>query len=60
MSGARASLDVFSKARGGDLARFGAGGASARGGEKEEEEEVAKAMVVPVAARSAYYWIGRM
>lgn len=59
MSGARASLDVFSKARGGDLARFGAGGASARGGEKEEEE-VAKAMVVPVAARSAYYWIGRM
>lgn len=46
MIGARASLEVRSKAMGGDLARFGTGGVSARGGEKAEV--VAKDMVVPV------------
>jgi hypothetical protein len=46
MRGARASLEVRSKAIGGDLALFGAGGAPARGG--EEAEEVARDMVVPV------------
>ena len=46
--GARASLEVRSKAMGGDLARFGArtGGVPTRGGEMAEEE-VAKDMVVP-------------
>jgi hypothetical protein len=43
MRGARASLEVRSKAIGGDLARFGAGGVPARGG-----DEVARDMVVPV------------
>lgn len=46
--GASASLEVRSKAMGGDLARFGtcAGGVPARGGEVAEEE-VARDMVVP-------------
>lgn len=39
-------MEVRSKAMGGDLARFGTGGVSARGGEKAEV--VAKDMVVPV------------
>jgi hypothetical protein len=41
-------LEVRSKAIGGDLALFGAGGVPARGG--EEVEEVARDMVVPVVA----------
>ena len=46
MKGASASLEVRSKAIGGDLARFGAGGASVRGG--ESAAEVANDMVAPV------------
>lgn len=46
MKGASASLEVRSKAMGGDLARFGAGGTSVRGGESAAEG--AKDMVVPV------------
>lgn len=46
--GASASLEVRSKAMGGDLARFGAraGGVSARGGEVAEGK-LARDMVVP-------------
>lgn len=46
MKGASASLEVRSKAMGGDLARFGAGGASEIDG--ESAAEVAKDIVVPV------------